>query len=304
VSAPSNVAPDAPVEPQAAARETRPLYWSVRREMWENRSITVAPIAASALVLFGTSISALGLPGRMRALELDASRQHAVVVLPYSMAASLIIITTYLVGVFYCLDALHGERRDRSILFWKSLPVSDATTVLSKACIPLVVLPLIAFAVSLATQLVMLAWSTFVLAASGVGAAGLWTRLPLLQMTFIMIYGLTVHALWHAPIYAWLLLVSVWARRSPLLWAVLPLLATGALEGIVFHTSLFGSFLKHRLVGAMAVAFSMEGQGDVSRFTQITPLRFLISPGLWLGLVAAAALLAAAAWLRRNREPI
>ena len=51
------------------------------------------------------------------------------------------MFTTFIVGVFYCLDALHGERRDRSILFWKSLPVSDLTTVLSKASIPLVVLP-------------------------------------------------------------------------------------------------------------------------------------------------------------------
>ena len=58
--------------------------------------------------------------------------------------------------MFYCLDALYGERRDRSILFWKSLPVSDLTTVLSKASIPIVVLPLLTFAVTVATQLIML----------------------------------------------------------------------------------------------------------------------------------------------------
>ena len=73
--------------------------------------------------------------------------------MPYSHAAMLLMVTAFIVGVFYCLDALHGERRDRSILFWKSLPVSDLTTVLSKASIPLVVLPLLVFAITVATQL-------------------------------------------------------------------------------------------------------------------------------------------------------
>ena len=75
----------------------------------------------------------------------------------------MIMFTAFIVGVFYCLDALHGERRDRSILFWKSLPVSDLTTVLSKAIIPLVVLPLLTFAIIIATQLIMLLMSTAVL---------------------------------------------------------------------------------------------------------------------------------------------
>ena len=85
----------------------------------------------------------------MRAASaLDPAEQPAALAMPYSIAATLIIVTTLIVGGFYCLDALHGERRDRSILFWKSLPVSDLTTVLSKMTIPLVVLPLVAFAIS------------------------------------------------------------------------------------------------------------------------------------------------------------
>ena len=73
---------------------------------------------------------------------LDPAKRHALVVRPFSMAPAPIMLATFLVGLFYSLDALYGERRDRSILFWKSLPVSDRTTVLSKASIPLVVLPL------------------------------------------------------------------------------------------------------------------------------------------------------------------
>ncbi len=182
---------------------------------------------------------------------------------------------------------------------------SDLTTVLSKMGIPLVVLPLTAFAISLATQLAMLLWSTAVLLLNGPGPATLWTRLPLLEMTLVMVYGLAVHALWHAPLYGWLLLISCWARRTPFLWAVLPPLALGVLERIAFQSSYFASLLKYRLVGAMAEAFALEaGDKDILRLTQLDPWGFVSSPGLWLGLVAAAAFLAAVARLRRYREPI
>ena len=155
--------------------------------------------------------------------------------------------TTFIVGMFYCLDALHGERRDRSILFWKSLPVSDLTTVLSKASIPLVVLPLLTFAITVATQLIMLLLSSAVLLGSGLSVATLWTQLSLFQMSLMLLYHLvTVHALWYAPIYGWLLLVSAWARRAPFLWAALPLLAIGVVEKIAFNTSHFAAMLGYR----------------------------------------------------------
>ena len=98
--------------------------------------------------VFGFAISTIGLAGRRRAvlLLLNPALQRARIEEPYDLAAMMMIFTVFIVGVFYCLDALHGERRDRSILFWKSLPVSDLTTVLSKVTIPLVILPLVAFA--------------------------------------------------------------------------------------------------------------------------------------------------------------
>src|SRR5450755_1410098 len=122
--------------PDAGSR-TQPFYWSVRRELWENRSIYIAPLIVAALLLLGSAISAFYLPERRRALLLlDPEVQRAAVEQPYDTAAMIILATAFIVGIFYCLDALHGERRDRSILFWKSLPVSDLTTVLSKASIP------------------------------------------------------------------------------------------------------------------------------------------------------------------------
>src|SRR6266498_2216862 len=179
----------------AAMSATRPLYWSVRRELWENRSIYIAPLAVAAVTFFGFLIATIG-----RALSTsDPAERRAVLEEPYTFAAFLIMGTTFVVAVFYCLDALHGERRDRSIMFWKSLPVSDLTTVLSKASIPLVILPLVTFVITIATQWIMLLLSSAVLLTNGVSATT-GEQLPLLQQSLILLYGLIALPLWHAPI--------------------------------------------------------------------------------------------------------
>jgi hypothetical protein len=153
VNTSSNNTPESSVttgvsSPGYNSSSTQPFYWSVRRELWENRSIYVAPLIVAVVALFGFLVSTIGMPERRQgALLLDPANQRAVIGAPYDVAAMMLIFTAFIVGVFYCLDALHSERRDRSILFWKSLPVSDLTTVLSKATIPLVVLPVIIFAI-------------------------------------------------------------------------------------------------------------------------------------------------------------
>src|SRR5678815_1964524 len=128
--------PSAVGAPGYKPAKPQPFYWSVRRELWENRSLYVAPILVAVVVLCGFLVSTIGLPERRReVLLLDAAKARAAIEMPYNMAAIMLILTAFVVGVFYCLDALYGERRDRSILFWKSLPVSDRTTLLSKATI-------------------------------------------------------------------------------------------------------------------------------------------------------------------------
>jgi ABC-2 type transport system permease protein len=289
----------------AVISETQRMYWSVRRELWENRSIYIAPVAAAALFLFGFLISTVHLRDKMRAaLALDPMQQHELIAQPYDFAALLIMFTTFVVAVFYCLDALHGERRDRSILFWKSLPVSDLTTVLSKATIPLVVLPLFTFAITAATQWIMLLLNSAVLLGSGLSVAMLWTQVSLFQMWLGLLYHLvTVHALWYAPIYGWLLLVSAWARRAAFLWAALPLLAIGITEKIAFNTTHFATMLQNRMGGG-AEAVITPGGSPMDPMTHLTPDHFLSSPGLWIGLALTAAFLAAAVRLRRYQGPI
>ncbi len=310
-----NAVPESPLGSQPTAPVARsvprPFYWSVRRELWENRSIYLAPLAVAAVVLLGSAISLIGVPRSVREVAaLDPAMQSAMLAHPYAHIAMLLVATGILVGIFYCLDALHGERSDRSILFWKSLPVSDLTTVLSKAIIPLVILPVIVLVTTVVLQFILLLMSSAVLLASGVGVTTLWTRLPLFQMQLVLLYSLIVLALWHAPIYAWLLLVSGWARRATFLWAVLPLVAIVVFERIAFHTSYFGSLMHYRVGGfaARAFAFQLPGNAPVDPhfipLSLLTPGKFLSTPGLWLGLVVTAIFLAAAVRLRRYREPI
>ncbi len=306
----SNTIPGSHLETHAIAPtvipESRRLYWLVRRELWEYRSIYIAPLAVAALYLLGFMISMTRRPHSMRALSaLDPMRQHALIQQPYDFAALLIMGTTALIGIFYCLDALYGERRDRSILFWKSLPVSDLTTVLSKASIPLVVLPLLTFTITVVTQLLMLLVSAVVLTGSGLSLSPL-SQLPLFQMSLELLYHLVaVHSLYYAPIFAWLLLVSAWARRAPVLWAALPLFAIGFVEKVAFNTSHFLSMLGSRVGGGgEAAPFPLPAGGSMESMTHLAPVSFLISPGLWIGLMVAAAFLAGAVWLRRNQGPV
>src|SRR5438876_6001033 len=174
--------------PSSNAAATRPFYWSVWRELWENRSIYVAPSIVAAIILFGSFVASFHLPERRQnALLLDPERQRAAIELPYDIVAMMLIFTAFIVGVFYCLDALHGERRDRSILFWKSLPVSDLTTVLSKVTVTLVVLSLLSFAIVVVTQFIMLLQTSVVLIVHGMSPATTWAHVPMFQNWLVLL---------------------------------------------------------------------------------------------------------------------
>jgi ABC-2 type transport system permease protein len=131
-------------------------------------------------------------------------------------------------------------------------------------------------------------------------------QVPILNMQAGLLYHLVmVHALWYAPIYAWLLLVSGWARRMPFLWAFLLPLMLGLVEKIAFRTNYFARFIGYRVGGAPAGGDFAHGGGWMAhRMSGATPGLFFASPGLWGGLIVAAIFLAAAVWLRRYRAPI
>jgi ABC-2 type transport system permease protein len=297
--------------PARRISETRRIFWSIRRELWENRSIYIAPLAVAALIVLAFFYSILRIPTGI--LVNSTVNNNGVItqtthgidpILPYTIAAALIMGTTFLVAIFYCLDALYSERRDRSILFWKSLPLSDLTTVLSKAAIPLVLLPLLTWVLTVVTQSLMLLINITVFHARGLDTTALHAGLPLTQNAMMLLYRLVaIHSLWYAPIWCWFLLVSAWARRTPLLWATLPPIALGVFEVIALHSTHVLDFVKYRFHGPQGSDFSPPmTMGSMAM--QISPAHFLSTPGLWTGLALAAIFLAASIQLRRYRNPI
>jgi ABC-2 type transport system permease protein len=299
MSAPSNTVPGSPLESHATMPAvitgSRLMYWSVRRELWENRSIYVAPLAAAAVCLLAF----------LTGLTLSPAHRHQPLDIPYEFAALLIMGTGFIVGIFYSLEALYGERRDRSILFWKSLPVSDFTTVLSKFAIPLVILPLLTFVIAIVTQFVMMLLSSAVLLGSGLGVGPLGARMSFFHMSLMLLYHLlTVHGLWYAPLYGWLLLISAWAPRAPFIWAFLPPFVIWGVEKIAFRTSHFLGMLQYRLSGPEPPATTARSGNLMEMVSALTPAQFFSTPGLWVGLAVAAIFLAAAVRLRRYRETI
>ncbi len=311
MNTPSNVMAQSEPRSEAMApvniSPARRLYWSVRREFWENRSIYLAPLAVGAIFLVAFFIGLIHLPDRMRAaIALSPMQQHEAIQQPYALVAIMLMAIYLVVAVIYCLDALYGERRDRSVLFWKSLPVSDVTTVLAKASIPILVLPLVTFAVTAATQFIMLLASSAVLAGSGMSAAPLWAHVPLFKTSAINLYHLLVfHGIWYAPFYGWFLVVSAWSRRAPFLWATLPPVALGVVEKLAFNTSHFATLVQLRFTGGpmsdapagkMAMTMDMMAPHHLGQF--------LTGPGMWIGLAVTAVFLAVAVRLRRNRGPI
>src|SRR5262249_189962 len=222
----------------------------------------------------------------------------------YDLAAGLIMASGFLVGIFYSLEALHGERRDRSILFWKSLPVSDLTTVLSKATIPIMFLPLYSFALTGLTQLLMSLLPSLAVVGRNTNIGALWNQVSLIHRSLLLLYHLfTAHMLWYAPIYGYLLMVSAWARRAAFLWAALPLAAIAIIERIAFNTSGFVNVLQSRIGGGSEGDVFMSGMA-MDTMTHLKFGEFLINPGLWVGLALAAAFFAIAVRLRRSATPI
>jgi ABC-2 type transport system permease protein len=308
-------------EPARERRGVQPFYWSLRRELWEHRSLLITPIVTVGVILAAFLLAAaIDLPAQLRILgTLAPQRQHAIVSGILLLIAIAVTFVMSFAVFFYCLDALLSERRDRSILFWKSMPISDTTTVLSKLFTATLSSAAIAFVCIVAGQIALLLVATFAGLAGGAGIAPLWSNVQFLQILVATVYILLAFALWYAPVAAWLLLVSAWAKRSAILWAVSPPIALVVFERVAFRTHVVSDLLEYRLkhgfFSAFQGGFVIDGRGPTTEIHMgqgfpanvveiLNPLGFLSNPWLWVGLVVAAAFTASAIWLRRYREPI
>jgi ABC-2 type transport system permease protein len=305
MSTPANIAYEARSTAVAEISLGRKFLWCLRRELWEHRLIVGAPVVAAVVYLFFYLVHLMTVRYRMHGVWPTApEQQHDLLMTPYDFAAGLVMGTAFILGLYYCLDALYGERRDRSILFWKSMPVSDGITVLSKLTIPFAILPMLSFVITIATQLLMLLLSSVVLLGSGLSLVMLRSHSSIFHDAATMFYHIvTVHGLWYAPFYGWLLFVSAWAPRAPLVWAFLPPFLTGGFEMAIFNSNHFFSLLLRRLAGP-ETPMSAHAKNVMETMAALGPLEFLSLPGLWIGLAIAAAFLFAAVRLRRSRGPV
>ena len=294
------------------------LITLVRREAWEHSAIWLVPAIMSA-VLVGLAVMAS--VGLLDDVSIDVITHNDVdaheitgglAALNFALFGWFAMVMS-IVGTFYLLDCLLADRKDRSILFWKSLPVSDLKTVLSKLMTAAILIPLIAFAASFVTNLLLLIVGSIDLLVLGFSPWEMvWAPNPLIRTSLLVLYAMIVQVLWYLPLMGYLMLVSAFAKRAVMVWAVIPPLVIAFLEKQLLDSRHFAELLADRLGGVFPLAFdvnvrdgNVESLGELADtiksplFEVINVGPLLQSSGFWLGLLAAAGFIAGAVYLRR-----
>ncbi|MFJ1472438.1 hypothetical protein [Massilia orientalis] len=326
---------------------TNTMKWLLKREFWEHKgSMFWAPLIVGSLlvVLLGCTITygimQHGIPAHVtiNGQTLDHARLDQILPEETKLVVAKIATGMYLgasaplfailVGVvfFYCLGALYDERRDRSILFWKSLPVSDPMTVLSKAVMAMVVAPAITLVLAVAASLALLFIACLALSTQGLNLfASLLASSDLYLSPLRLAALLPVYVVWALPTVGWLMLVSSWAKSKPFLWAVgVPVVAlvvikwvNAALENFSGQTLLlshYASDVVARILGGIVPGIWFTFQPGLQ--TGMRPTEHGVDMGglvsqsylslagadAWIGVVLGVAMLYAAIRMRRWRD--
>jgi ABC-2 type transport system permease protein len=278
--------------------------WLIRREFWERRAIWIVPACISGALIL------VALFGRVQILAdvpHDSSLLVGKVYLGVTGALFITIMTLY--STLYLLDCLYDDRRDRSVLFWKSLPISDTDTVLSKLIVGLLAIPLVSFVAADITSLIV-AFIVSVRAPSMIGGS-LWEGGDWLQMQVLWLYVIFTMAIWYLPVAGWCLMVSAWVKRAPMLWSILPLLVAYLIERFFLGTDYIGQLIGGRLAGYARAAFhpashgsngSWNAQDAADAAWHLMDIRgFFGTSATWIGLAVGAAMVAAAIQMRMRR---
>jgi len=294
----------------------------LKRELWEHRSIYVTPLAIAIVVTLGVVAMIVFVSGFAKELDVaifgaqniagDNERKAALT--GFFIGTSwFFLIALGILTIFYCLDCLYSERKDKSILFWRSLPVTDAETVISKLLTALVVIPLVAVAGIIVTHVVNLIVTSIWVSSKG-GSAGtlIWGSVPLLDNWIAALIVTLAVALWMSPFVGWFLFVSSYTKRSPLLMAFMPLVVIPLLEGIFLRSSIFAEAVLDR--GGIPLFRTMDFEAMFEReewrisdnvaslLAHIDLVKFATSPSLWAGIVVCGLFVTAAIYVRRYRD--
>jgi len=298
------------------------FLWLLRREVWESRAIWIAPAVCLVIVVGGAAVAGLfthhvevGMgDDDLRTLAAVTAEQRDLIASGAlaSVAVPFLVMVGF-VQFFYSIDSLYGERRDRSILFWKSLPVSDVETVLSKLATAGVVLPALAVAATVVAQVGVALITSVKLSGHAGLAAYLWHPGVWGQVLLVDLYVALAGVLWYAPLIALYLLVSSVVRRSPFGVFLLGILGVFLIERIVFGTHHVLTLALDRSMGLVTHLFTDRTTSELvvgdktmhlphSIASNMVPGEFLALPAVWIGLVVAAACVAGAAYVRRYRD--
>jgi ABC-2 type transport system permease protein len=289
--------------------------WLVRREFWENRAFWIIPLVIGGFMTLAALFGKIDFPDLQAMPAQFPTRAVGQAFLVAVGATFFVVMAIY--STWYLLDCLYADRKDRSVLFWKSMPISDTMTVLSKLGTALIVIPVLYCAAADLTTL-LVAFIISVRASSVIGGA-LWHADLWLQMQALWLYLIVITAVWYLPIAAYLLVVSAWAKRAVMLWSILPPIALMLAEKWFFGTHAIARQLWERFVGVAGLAFN-GNPGDASWVVTTLDNKIIRTPAsiwsflnisgffssleTWIGVAVGTALIVGAIQLRMRRTEI
>ena len=201
----------------------------------------------------------------------------------------------------YSLSTFADERKDRSLIFWRSLPVSDLTTVLSKVFVVTLIVPLMVLPYIILLQLVAMTSASIFFATNDiVSFSWLWGSYIITDW-FRIIFSLWAQALWSLPLFLWLMLAGTFAAR-PIAGAIVPPVILIVLEGVIFKTNLVLEFIENR-IGFWSRSDSFPKEYQELRVVDISDILLLFSTqAFWIGILASVILVAGIVYFRSSNS--
>lgn len=296
----------------------------LRRELWEHRAIYIAPIVVAALMTLASMTGMVSVSGFehvdigiVGASNLPENARAAVISGIMIGLSTTFVFAMGILTIFYALDSLYAERKDRSILFWRSIPVTDSETVISKLLTAVLVIPLVTFSLIVATHLAVLLINTVWVGMRGANPWHLiWASAPFFDNWAATLIFMLALPLWLSPFLGWFLFVSAYTKRSPFLVGFLPIAVLPLFEKMIFDSAVFAEaffvrsvkmplFIDLRTMEKIfehGEDFAAFADAKLSLLGLMDLSGFLTNPGLWLGLVVCALFTAAAIYVRRYRD--
>ncbi len=201
----------------------------------------------------------------------------------------------------YSLSTFADERKDRSLIFWRSLPVSDLTTVLSKVFVVTLIVPLMVLPYIILLQLVAMTSASIFFATNEIVSFGWLWGSYIITDWFRIIFSLWAQSLWSLPLFLWLMLAGTYAAR-PIAGAIVPPVILIVLEGVIFKTNLVLEFIENR-IGFWSRSDSFPKEYQEIRVVDISDILLLFSTqAFWIGILASVILVAGIVYVRSSNS--